>query len=440
MTSLVQYERARAALAEATRIDEVLPIRDQMEHLKLHARHVQDRLLLADATEIQIRAERKLGSLLKEAEEAGLIRVGRPKKPDPENPTRVEGFTLKEIGVSHKLSSSAQQKASISEHAVEAMISRTRDRILSGGATVIDVVAKSQEKKERRATRETVLGAMQRSLPDKKYGVILADPEWKHVPWSDQGLLKAADNHYPTTGTDEICARPVHTIAADDCALFLWGTVPMLPDALRVIAAWGFTYRSHVMWRKGYPGAQQGMGYWFRINHEILFVGTRGNIPCPAPGENWGSVIDAEVRGHSVKPEWQYELIEAYFPNLPKIELNARRARDGWDAWGLEAPTDAVGNELDHDESGEIIERDGAAPVVESASALPRPEGTDAGSSLCETGTTCAPACEAVEPASFSPPAIPSDAGSHNFDDLEIPECLRRRPQIADQRTELGEC
>jgi N6-adenosine-specific RNA methylase IME4 len=80
------------------------------------------------------------------------------------------------------------------------------------------------------------------------------------------------------------------------------------------------------------------LGYWFRINHEILFVATRGSIPCPAPGENWGSVIDAPVEGHSVKPDKFYELIESYFPNLPKIELNARRARPGWDAWGLEAP------------------------------------------------------------------------------------------------------
>lgn len=367
MTSLAQYDAARAALAEATRIDEILPLRDQMEHLKLHARHVQDRTLLAEATEIQIRAERKLGFLLQEAEKAGLLHVGRPKK-RAGNPTQEEGFTLKEIGVSHKLSAASQRKATISEQAVEAMIARMRDRILSGVATVIDVVSKSAEKKERRAERESVLAEKQNALPEKRFGVILADPEWKHVPWSDQGMLKAADNHYPTTPTDDICARPVAEIAADDCVLFLWGTVPMLPDALRVMAAWGFTYRSHVMWRKVYPGKQQGMGYWFRINHELLLVGTRGKIPCPAPGDNWGSVIDAPTRGHSVKPEWQYELIEAYFPNLPKIELNARRRRDGWDSWGLEAPTDADGKEVEHDADGVVADPDERTPAKSSDS------------------------------------------------------------------------
>ncbi|MEX1103142.1 MAG: hypothetical protein WED87_02760, partial [Dehalococcoidia bacterium] len=135
-----QYERARAALAEATRIDEVLPVREAMEHVKLHARHVQDRALLADATEIQIRAERRLGELLREAETEGLLRVGRPKKSTvtAENPTWTEGFTLKEIGVSHKLSSTSQQKASLSERALEAMIRGVRDRIVSGRARIIE--------------------------------------------------------------------------------------------------------------------------------------------------------------------------------------------------------------------------------------------------------------------------------------------------------------
>lgn len=138
MTSLAQYDRARAALAEATRVDEVLPLRAQMEHIKLHARHVQDRELMADATEIQIRAERKLGFLLSEAKKAGLLKASRPKKPDPIKPADEEGFTLKEIGVTEKLSSTSQKKASITEQALEVMISGIRGRIISGKAKIID--------------------------------------------------------------------------------------------------------------------------------------------------------------------------------------------------------------------------------------------------------------------------------------------------------------
>lgn len=171
-------------------------------------------------------------------------------------------------------------------------------------------------------------------FPKKRYGVILADPPWAFSTYSENGLDRSADNHYPTLDTDTLCGVGPYVPAADDCVLFLWATSPMLPDALRVMEAWGFTYKSHFIWNKD----KIGTGYWNRNKHELLLVGTRGNIPAPAMGEQAHSVIDAPVRLHSEKPAAFYLLIENYFPNLPKIELNARRARPGWEAWGLEAP------------------------------------------------------------------------------------------------------
>lgn len=223
-----------------------------------------------------------------------------------------------------------------------------------------EAAARNAIKREMRADREAELAAKQTDLPNKKYGVIYADPEWRFEPYSrDTGMDRAADNHYPTSPTEQICARPVKDIAADDCVLFLWATVPMLPDALKVMEAWGFTYKSHCIWAKD----RVGTGYWFRNAHEILLVGTRGNIPAPAPGTQWPSTIEAPVGKHSAKPDRFAELIEEYFPNLPKIELNARRARKGWDTWGLEAPTTSNGGAIDHDsETGEVIEQEQAAP------------------------------------------------------------------------------
>jgi N6-adenosine-specific RNA methylase IME4 len=193
------------------------------------------------------------------------------------------------------------------------------------------------EKKQRREQREQDLAANIVALPQKRYGVIFADPEWSfEVYSSESGMDRAAANHYPTSATDDICARPIGNIAAKDCALFLCATAPMLPDALRVMDAWGFKYKSHLIWRKPHVGT----GYWFRNGHELLLVGTRGNVPAPAPGTQFDSVINAPTREHSEKPDRFYEIIEAYFPNLPKIELNARQRREGWDAWGLEVPAD----------------------------------------------------------------------------------------------------
>jgi N6-adenosine-specific RNA methylase IME4 len=199
---------------------------------------------------------------------------------------------------------------------------------------------KTAAKKRHRATREKELGRAQArgnlKLPNKRYGVILADPEWRFEVYSrETGMGRAADNHYPTSPTEVIATRPVQLIAAKNCVLFLWATVPMLPDALVVMAAWGFKYKSHLVWTKD----RIGLGYWFRNQHELLLVGTRGTVPAPAPGMQWPSTARASTRAHSQKPDWQYEMIESYFPTLPKIELNARHARFGWDAWGLDAPS-----------------------------------------------------------------------------------------------------
>jgi N6-adenosine-specific RNA methylase IME4 len=110
----------------------------------------------------------------------------------------------------------------------------------------------------------------------------------------------------------------------------------MLPQALEVMKTWGFEYKSHGIWAKD----RVGTGYWFRNQHELLFVGTRGHVPAPAMGTQWPSLIEASVRRHSEKPTAFREMIEAYFPTLPKIELHARgiAPRTGWDVWGLEAP------------------------------------------------------------------------------------------------------
>jgi N6-adenosine-specific RNA methylase IME4 len=196
----------------------------------------------------------------------------------------------------------------------------------------------TEVKQARRAEREQQLGERVRALPEKKYGVILADPEWRFEPWSrETGMDRAADNHYPTSCTEVIAARDVPSIAADDCVLFLWGTIPMLPHALLVMAAWGFDYVSNYAWGKD----KIGPGYWNREKHEHLLIGTRGKIPCPAPGTQWDSFVMSPRGEHSEKPERFLQMIETYFPTLPKIELNRRGApRPGWDAWGNEADDD----------------------------------------------------------------------------------------------------
>jgi N6-adenosine-specific RNA methylase IME4 len=203
-------------------------------------------------------------------------------------------------------------------------------------ASADEATLRNASKQARRATRADELGEATRAasaaLGSEVYGVIYADPPWRFAPYSrDTGLDRSADNHYPTMTTDDICALEVP--AAEDAVLFLWATAPMLPEALAVMQAWGFAYKSHCVWAKD----RAGTGYWFRNAHELLLVGTRGSVPAPAPGQQYGSVIELAVGRHSEKPAGFAEMIEEMFPNIPAIELFARQPRAGWDTWGNEA-------------------------------------------------------------------------------------------------------
>ena len=350
-TELALFSVAKEALAEAVKVDEVKDVRDHAERIRLYGQQANDRTIIAHATEIIIRAERRLGELLRSAHETGQLGIGRPSRsnldegeeaPEEEESETVEvvrpqRVTLKEAGISKKLSTRSQKFAAVAETAFEAALLSAREKILAGGAVVVNPLKdlSTAEKKSRRRAREIELGAKQMALPEARFGVIYADPEWKFEAYSDEtGMDRSADNHYPTSALDAIKSRDVGSLAADDCVLFLWATVPMLPQALEVMAAWGFAYKSNFDWRKD----QIGTGYWNRNRHEHLLIGTRGKIPAPAMGEQFDSSIEAPVGEHSAKPEVFYQIIEAYFPTLPKIELNARVARPGWVRWGYEAP------------------------------------------------------------------------------------------------------
>jgi N6-adenosine-specific RNA methylase IME4 len=190
----------------------------------------------------------------------------------------------------------------------------------------------ARDDRERNLATATVEAS--RTLGTKLYGVIYADPPWRFEPYSrDTGMDRAADNHYGTMTVEDICGLADRLPAAEDAVLFLWATVPMLPEALAVMSAWGFTYKSHFVWVKD----RAGTGYWSRNKHEILLICTRGNIPAPAPGEQFASVVEAESGKHSAKPAVFAEMIEEMFPNAQSLEMFARGPRLGWDTWGNEA-------------------------------------------------------------------------------------------------------
>jgi N6-adenosine-specific RNA methylase IME4 len=178
-------------------------------------------------------------------------------------------------------------------------------------------------------------------LGERQFHTVLADP-----PWQFQNRTgKMAPEHrrlarYRTMTTGEIAALPVGDITAEPAHLYLWVPNALLPDGLRVMEAWGFQYKSNIVWHKirkdGGPDGR-GVGFYFRNVTELLLFGVRGkNARTLAPGRRQVNFVASRKREHSRKPDEIYDIIGACSPG-PHVELFARGPRHGWTVWGDQA-------------------------------------------------------------------------------------------------------
>ncbi|MPL90683.1 hypothetical protein SDC9_36738 [bioreactor metagenome] len=172
----------------------------------------------------------------------------------------------------------------------------------------------------------------------KKYNIIYADPPWEYRTYSKKGKGRSAESHYPTMSIEQIKALPVSELAAPDCALFMWITFPCLYEALEVIEAWGFSYKTVAfVWVKQNRKADSlfwGMGYWTRANAELCIMATKGHPKRESSSVH--QIIMSHVEEHSKKPDEARSRIVQLVGDLPRIELFARQSPEGWDVWGNE--------------------------------------------------------------------------------------------------------
>lgn len=175
-------------------------------------------------------------------------------------------------------------------------------------------------------------------LMPRAYRAILCDPPWRFNTFSAKGEGKSAQGHYACMPLDQIKALPVAELAhPDGCALIMWATAPMLPEAMQTMAAWGFTYKSAGAWAKRSRTGTKwafGTGYCFRSAVEFYLLGTRGRPKQQV--RNVRNLIVANLREHSRKPDQMHHDVAALFPE-PRAELFAREARPGFDTWGNES-------------------------------------------------------------------------------------------------------
>jgi N6-adenosine-specific RNA methylase IME4 len=187
----------------------------------------------------------------------------------------------------------------------------------------------------------TANDALLKFVQGERFATVLADPPWRFANRTG----KMAPEHkrlsrYETMSIEEICALPVGEVARERAHLYLWVPNALLPWGLQALAAWGFTYKSNIVWhkvRKDGGSDGRGVGFYFRNVTELILFGVRGkNIRTLAPGRRQVNLLATRKQEHSRKPGEQYAIIEACSEG-PYLELFARGRREGWTSWGAEA-------------------------------------------------------------------------------------------------------
>jgi N6-adenosine-specific RNA methylase IME4 len=328
-------QRVRNEIGACLTVESCVEIAARAMALEVLARKQRDGEALALSFRLRVCALRKAGQLLKGVKTS----AGGDQKAKVTSPLLLVGRnkTAKMAGLSVVDRRSAIRLANIPNLEFERLIKTNPLPTLQelenlGKLTIAHKERKAKLMKQARGN--TALGLQHR------YPVIYADPPWQyeHAPLGAGN--RAIENHYPTMPLEEICRIPVSELATDDAVLLIWTTVAKLEKCFQVINAWGFTYRTNMVWTKD----KIGMGYYVRNQHEQLLIAKRGNLPVPEPSTRRSSVVYAPRGRHSEKPKEFYSIIERMYPGLPKYELFLRGSPwKGWaGGWGNEATQEAA--------------------------------------------------------------------------------------------------
>ena len=342
-TGLALYDAARRALAEAVAVDEVKNILDLAVALRVYAKQAKDRDLEADAVALRMRAIRRLAELIEaQKQTVGLAKGGNPYHRRSTGLPQNLVATLAEAGVDKNLAHQARVLGALSDENFKTLVADAHVRVARAVRNVVREIEIEQERATHRAcTKEggTVADLVALAASGFRAGVIYVDAPWTFHTYSGKGKQRSAERHFNVMSLDDIKALPVAPLAATDCALLLWSVWPELPDALDVIAAWGFQYQTAgFVWVKQNAsggGLFTGMGYHTRANSEPCLLATRGSPLRLAMDVH--QIVMTPVGEHSEKPEEVARRIARLYPG-PYLELFARRPREQWTTWGDELP------------------------------------------------------------------------------------------------------
>jgi len=323
--------KASGMLAEARTFSDFKAVRDVGMTAIEYARRVRGVSVDAqnDAAEIVLSAERELGRILGEE---GPKRGG-----DRKSKSHDATLNLPDMGITKSQSSRWQSEAVVPEETFREWVKSVRDKnesLYSGHLVKLGKQHKAMHPGKRKKTKPAVadedapiVGTLAELVETgQKFGCIYADPPWQY---GNQATRASTDNHYPTMTLEQIATEPVADLAADDAHLHLWTTNAFLPEAFGIIRAWGFEYKSCLVWVK----PQLGIGNYWRVSHEFLLLGVRGK--CPFLNHGCKSWLEADRTKHSQKPAAVRAMVENVSPG-PYLEMYGRRSVGGWTVYGNE--------------------------------------------------------------------------------------------------------
>ena len=341
ITTLMKLEQAERMLAEITTVEDAANLVDFAEAARVYAKQAKlGTGAINSATAIKLKAERRLAITVDEGQANGQIatqkdgrthlgiRSANTQTLPVETVELPAPKTLAELGVNARKVNEAR---AIRDEYTDADIDELVDTATAKDQTVArSEVVQSAKRKKKRAERDIRDAELETKPVDMttlaKFPILYVDPPWRYDFSATSN--RDIENQYPTMSHDDLCALTIPT--ADDAVLLMWVTNPKLVEGLEVMKAWGFQYKTNMVWVKD----KIGMGYYARSRHELLLIGRKGKGPIPDDDRRPDSVVTATRGQHSAKPAELYDLIDAMYPHLPKVEMFARSTREGWASWG----------------------------------------------------------------------------------------------------------
>lgn len=322
VSELATIDEAKREMALVTSVDEAASLTQKYAAMREGVKRAGFNLdRQNEFAEAHIRAARLTGEMLGEA---------TPGKGGDRKSSNAVLLDLDKLGItkmqSHRWQTLARWPGEMFEQHVASTKDSSKELTFKGAYTAArQHQSQADPTPDDQPVHEDVYGTFDEiAATGVKFGAIYADPPWKY---GNQGTRAATNNHYQTQTVDDICAYPVADVVAKDAHLHLWTTNAFLFDARRVIEAWGFEYKSCLVWVK----PQMGIGNYWRVSHEFMLLGVRGR--CPFRSRSQMSWIQENRTKHSAKPERVADIIEQVSPG-PYLEMFGRRTRKSWSVFG----------------------------------------------------------------------------------------------------------